>query len=316
MSKDALTIKQELAKPFAPEDLEWRPQQTNREKTCGMAVAYVTNRAIQDRLDDVVGPDNWHNDFRPWHPVGNKESQICGISIYNEERKEWNTKWDGAEDTDIEAVKGGLSDSMKRAAVQWGIGRYLYKMDGIWVNVEVRGKSCVILQGERAKLDEAYLAWLKKLNLTPAQPGGLQSELTPKAAPAANSELSQQSGNRKDAAEKPAKAHEAGAASPSQPPPTNTGKKIAQLPSVKETVCDYTVVSAKTQTGMKQNTVTNLILRDQDGKTKPAFYRGVDKGLVSGAELTKVKLSLKQQNTVVFYVLENYEIMNTQPQAA
>ena len=315
MSKDALTSKQELAKPFAPEDLEWRLQQTIADKQCGLAVPYVTNRAIQDRLDDVVGPENWHNEFKPWHGNGKKESQICGISIFFEGRG-FVTKWDGAEDTDIEAIKGGLSDSMKRAAVQWGIGRVLYKMEPVWVSVNQRGKSWIIQDSERSRLDRVYMETLKRLNLNPAQPGGLQSELTPKAAPAANSELSQQSGNRKDAAEKPAKAHEAGAASPTQPPQTNTGKKITQLPSVKETVCEYTVVSAKTQTGMKQNTVTNLILRDQDGKTKPAFYRGVDKGLVSGAELTKVKLSLKQQNTVVFYVLENYEIMNTQPQAA
>lgn len=48
---------------------------------------------------------------------------------------------DGAEDSDIEPIKGGLSDSMKRAANQWGIGRVLYSMDTVWVNVEKKGKS-------------------------------------------------------------------------------------------------------------------------------------------------------------------------------
>jgi hypothetical protein len=38
-------------------------------------------------------------------------------------------KEDGAENTDIEAVKGGLSGAMKRAAVQWGCGRYLYGLE-------------------------------------------------------------------------------------------------------------------------------------------------------------------------------------------
>ncbi|MFR7743272.1 MAG: Rad52/Rad22 family DNA repair protein [Acutalibacteraceae bacterium] len=57
---------------------------------------------------------------------------MCGIStcscIYFE-GKGFITKWDGAEDSDIEpASRGGLSDSMKRAAVRWGIGRVLYKM--------------------------------------------------------------------------------------------------------------------------------------------------------------------------------------------
>ena len=170
MAKDAETIRRELAQPFAPEDLEWRIQQANKDKTRGMAVAYVTNRAIQDRLDDVVGPENWHNDYKPWHSSGKKESQICGISIYNEERKDWNTKWDGAEDTDIESIKGGLSDSMKRAAVQWGIGRYLYKMEGVWVNVEARGNSCIILSEERTKLDKAYMERLKKMPFISVNP--------------------------------------------------------------------------------------------------------------------------------------------------
>lgn len=116
--KDAITIRAELAKPFAPEDLEWRLQVTTKDKTRGMAVPYVTNRAIQDRLDEVVGPDNWYNQFRPWHSSGKKDAQICGIAIYFEEKQNFVTKWDGAENSDIEPVKGGLSDSMKRAAVQ------------------------------------------------------------------------------------------------------------------------------------------------------------------------------------------------------
>ena len=44
--------------------------------------------------------------------------------------------------------------------------------------------------------------------------------------------------------------------------------------------------------------------------------QGIDKALASGAELTNVKLTMKQQNTVIFYVLEGYEVMNARPQAA
>jgi hypothetical protein len=39
------------------------------------------------------------------------------------------------EQTQVERLKGGLSNSMKRAAVQWGIGRYLYKMEELYVEV-------------------------------------------------------------------------------------------------------------------------------------------------------------------------------------
>ena len=63
--KDARTIQRELARPFAPEDLEWRLQKTLEDKLRGIAVPYVTNRAIQARLDDVVGPDGWYNEYKP-----------------------------------------------------------------------------------------------------------------------------------------------------------------------------------------------------------------------------------------------------------
>ena len=175
-------MQQALAQPFAPEDLEWRIQTTSKDKTRGMAVPYVTNRAIQTRLDEVCGPDNWYNDFKPWHANGKKESQLCGIAIHFEGRG-WITKWDGAEDSDIESIKGGLSDSMKRAAVQWGIGRVLYNMDSVWVDIEQVGSSFVIKNSERCKLDNAYLSALQRLGLKPAAASGIQSLLTPKSAP-------------------------------------------------------------------------------------------------------------------------------------
>ena len=57
MAKDTKTIREELARPFAAEDLEWRIQVTSKDKTSGLAIPYVTNRAIQDRLDEVVGSE-------------------------------------------------------------------------------------------------------------------------------------------------------------------------------------------------------------------------------------------------------------------
>ena len=64
---------------------------------------------------------------------------ICGISIRI--GAEWVTKWDGAENTELESVKGGLSASMRRAAVQWGVGRYLYRLPRVWVPVDEKGRA-------------------------------------------------------------------------------------------------------------------------------------------------------------------------------
>ena len=313
MAKDAETIRRELAQPFAPEDLEWRLQQANKERMQGLALAYVTNRAIQDRLDDVVGPENWHNDYKPWHSAGKKESQICGISIYNEERKEWITKWDGAEDTDIEAIKGGLSDSMKRAAVQWGIGRVLYKMDSVWVDIQARGNSFAIKSSERAKLDKAYLNMLKKLNLTPASPGGLQSELTTgRALDSQNDENSQAKGTMQTAAQKQQTAKEQTVQPQAQRSPSN----VTELPTAAKPICEYRVKSAKVQNGMNRNPSTTLVLIGQDGMETTAFLRGTDSELVQNAELTNVKLTMKQQDTVIYYALNSYEVIKRMPKAA
>ena len=131
-------IMKRLRAPFAPEEIEWRVGATTKDKTKGMALAFVTNRAIQNRLDEVFGCFGWKNEYREWR--GN--SQLCGISVKYE--GEWITKWDGASDTDWEATKGGLSDAMKRAAYQWGIGRYLYNLDPVWVPIRPAGKSYVI----------------------------------------------------------------------------------------------------------------------------------------------------------------------------
>lgn len=119
-----------LKEPFAAKDIEWRVQRSGESngKLWAMVLAYVTNRAVMDRLDDVCGAHNWRNEFKKG-PIG---GLLCGISI--KVGDEWVTKWDGAEETQVEKIKGGFSASMKRAAVQWGIGRYLYNLDATFVN--------------------------------------------------------------------------------------------------------------------------------------------------------------------------------------
>ena len=127
---------EKLRAPFAAADIEWRVNRSGKkgDKVWAMVLAYVDNRAIQDRLDEVAGHDNWQNEFVPW----GDNAQLCGISI--RANGEWVTKYDGAPNTHIEAVKGGLSDSMKRAAVQWSIGRDLYKLTEMWATVSEKGE--------------------------------------------------------------------------------------------------------------------------------------------------------------------------------
>lgn len=123
--------------PFPPEDIEWYIGVTTPDKAKGMAIPFITARAAQDRLDDVVGPPNWNNDYISWKDG----AQLCKISIWDDEKNMWISKVDGSGDTDIESIKGGLSQSFKRCASLWGIGRYLYYLDSPWVEIEPQGKS-------------------------------------------------------------------------------------------------------------------------------------------------------------------------------
>lgn len=176
-----------LREPFAGKEIEWKIQVTTQDKSRGMAVAYMDARAVQKRLDEVVGPFNWKNVYSLWHD----NSQICGISIFHEERGEWVTKFDGAENSDIEPIKGGLSDSFKRSATVWGIGRYLYDMEGVWVEIEPRGKSFVIKQSEYGKLEREYNAMLNRISGTKPVSQGNSARQT-QAAPVAKETKNQQ----------------------------------------------------------------------------------------------------------------------------
>lgn len=328
--KDTREMQAALAKPFAPEDLEWRLQNTIEESMRGMAVPYVTNRAIQNRLDEVCGPENWYNEFKPWHSNGKKDAQLCGIAIYFE-GKGFITKWDGAEDSDIEPIKGGLSDSMKRAAYQWGIGRVLYSLDTVWVDIERRGRSYVIKASERKKLDDAYLNALKKLGLEPAAASGIQSLLTPKTAPEQKTAggqkptstpvqdqrsggTTQQSAEPQDrsAQQKPqadSKKQEHTAESAGKTVPFRNAAQAMPEENI------YTVLASKIQGGMSgSNTLVNL--ETPEKKQTYAYVRGARPELTPGTQLSHVKLTTRKQDTVVFYVLESYEVYQPGQQAA
>ena len=118
-----------LYAPFSPTVISWRVGSVSKDKTKGMALAYIDARDVMDRLDEVCGPGGWQ--CRYSHTAG---KTVCDIGI--KIGGEWVWKADGAGDSDIEAEKGALSDAFKRAAVRWGVGRYLYNLPSPWVTLE------------------------------------------------------------------------------------------------------------------------------------------------------------------------------------
>jgi|GEM_PF-469600 len=117
-----------FTKPLSADEVEWRPGQSNRNGDKTRLLAYIDNRAVLNRLDNIFGPEHWRNELQSV-----PDGFIAGLSLQLDDGS-WITKWDGAGLTSFEAVKGGISDAQKRAAHQWGLGRELYSYPTVWLS--------------------------------------------------------------------------------------------------------------------------------------------------------------------------------------
>lgn len=158
----------ELSAHFPPNAVSWRvgvsniDKQTNQPRNgkepVGLGLAYIDARDVMERLDAVCGPAGWECSYphangktvceiRCWVPRGAPTDDIKDCEWA------WVSKADGAGDTDFEADKGALSDAFKRAAVRFGVGRYLYGVQAPWYPIEQAGKSWQFTRESYGKLE-------------------------------------------------------------------------------------------------------------------------------------------------------------------
>jgi len=131
-----MSVEHELKKPFPESGIHWRVGARNKDKTKGLPLAYLDARDVMDRLDFIFGINGWSDKYFETA----KGRVICELTCYHEEWKGEVMKSDGAGDTGTEGEKGAISDALKRAAVKFGIGRYLYGLGGQWVDLDQYGK--------------------------------------------------------------------------------------------------------------------------------------------------------------------------------
>lgn len=103
---------------------------TVTDKGCQILL-YKNARCDMNILDETVGPFNWQRDHKEL-----KGNMYAGISIFDENKGIWVTKWDCGAESNTEAEKGEASDSFKRAGFNWGIGRELYTSPFVWFKSE------------------------------------------------------------------------------------------------------------------------------------------------------------------------------------
>lgn len=158
-----------LREHFPVEDIEYKIGALNSDKTKGLALYYISARAIQNRLDSVLGMENWRVSYRQI-----QGGFLCTLSIRI--NNEWIEKEDGANITEFESVKGGISNSFKRAASIFGIGRYLYNAKNSWYPIKKQGNGYIFAETPKLQLNE------EKENQSKA-------EARPKAEPQKNTDI-------------------------------------------------------------------------------------------------------------------------------
>ena len=286
---------EKLGEPFPISDVLWRFQYLDKVKLEGFAVPYIDARAIADRLDKVVGQNRWKDSYTEWHGGGDDKvtAQLCTIYVYDDEINEWIGKTDGAENTDIEPVKGGLSDSFKRAAVKWNIGRYLYKFQTQWVSAEKQGKNFVIAKSAKSKLRSVYLDTVKDIfgEETAACIANIEREAEEKRNKASVGDGNHETAKKTNA--------------------NQEKQQYAQKPQEEQqqsqnTSPVYEVSNVKVE---NKETGVQTTLELSDGNKKYRLYmRGSDKRLKTGAKITKVRAERKENIYGAFNMLNGFEM--------
>jgi hypothetical protein len=121
-----------LAALFQPSEVKFKPVVISGNRA--LALAYVDVRAIQDRLDEVCGVAGWQDSFRVL-PDG---AVVCRLRLKIGEQ--WVTKVDvgspSGQPDNGDRTKAAFSDALKRAAVKFGVGRYLYRLPRQWCDYD------------------------------------------------------------------------------------------------------------------------------------------------------------------------------------
>lgn len=131
-----MNITEQLALPFEESQIKWKPAVVSGNKA--MAIAYIDARCVMDRLDEVVGVDGWQDSYKAIE----NGTVICSLVVKFGDT--WVTKSDvggeSEQNDEGDRAKAAFSDALKRAAVKFGIGRYLYRFPAQWVDYDPQKK--------------------------------------------------------------------------------------------------------------------------------------------------------------------------------
>jgi hypothetical protein len=139
ISAEVERLTEALSAPFEARQLRFKPGVVSGNRA--LALVYVDARVIQDRLDEVLGVAGWQDEYESL-PDG---SVVCKLRLRL--GAEWITKSDvggpSEQPDEGDRRKAAFSDALKRAAVKFGIGRYLYRAPSQWVDYDPQKRQFV-----------------------------------------------------------------------------------------------------------------------------------------------------------------------------
>jgi Rad52/22 family double-strand break repair protein len=135
----------ELEIPFDRHVIEWRVTNTSQNRARGQVIPYADQRAYTDRLNTLFTPAGWTRKYTI-HTSANFERSkdqkivakvlvtceltIFGLGSHSATGEEW-------ADND-NAGTAAEAQAFKRACCCFGLGRYLYYFEGVWVDLDER----------------------------------------------------------------------------------------------------------------------------------------------------------------------------------
>ncbi|WP_407569874.1 Rad52/Rad22 family DNA repair protein [Deinococcus altitudinis] len=141
-----------LRQPFGAEHLRWKIQTRVAEgqaEPMALVVVYVDARSVAAHLDDVV-PGQWHSEYRAPAVTVGLPALECRLTVCGVTRCDVGTVEPGAKagsDT-----KDLYSDALKRAAVQFGVGAFLYRFPQVQARAEKSGQTWYVTREAQAEL--------------------------------------------------------------------------------------------------------------------------------------------------------------------